>query len=122
MEEDSMGNRPPAPQVLVLFALCLLSAVTSGGPGTAGDCNQNGVEDLQDLSPRNFGFQEQVVPPLSFRPVVVAVFDVEGDGDLDLATASTTNLPGNPSVASVLLNGGRGSFSVPESISVGESA
>src|SRR5262245_51213078 len=106
MVADSMG--PLRPPVLGLFALGLLAA--AGEPGMAADCNQNGIDDLQDLSPQNFGFEEQAVPSLSFRPVAVAVFDVDGDGDPDLATTSPPSFPGNPSVASVLLNDGRGSF------------
>ncbi|BAC89392.1 FG-GAP-like repeat-containing protein [Gloeobacter violaceus] len=52
------------------------------------------------------------------RPTSVALGDIDGDGDLDIATASGDYAdPGN---VSVLLNAGGGGFAPPRSFAVGD--
>jgi hypothetical protein len=114
------------------------SFTTGLGPSvTAGDLDGDGDIDLATANStddtvsllRNDGLGN-FAAPINFaagdRPVINAPADLDGDGDLDLVTSNTVTLAlggggvytGN--TISILRNNGDGSFTAPETLTVGK--
>ncbi|MBI4603574.1 MAG: VCBS repeat-containing protein [Planctomycetes bacterium] len=69
----------------------------------AQDCNENGVPDALDLMPRGLSFPSSAVLDTERHPVAITAFDLDGDGDPDLASANDTT----DTVAVFVNDGGR---------------
>jgi hypothetical protein len=73
--------------------------------GSAPDCNANGIPDPCDIAPVNFGLVSKGSHPLGGETTAAtAAADLDGDGDLDLAAALHSNR------VRILWNNGRGTF------------
>lgn len=83
--------------------------------GTSQDCNGNGVPDECDVAPQLFGLAAPVGLPAPTSPKWIALGDL--DGDLDTDIAATNSIAG----LALLMNDGDGSFAPPVNISLGES-
>jgi hypothetical protein len=81
--------------------------------GAVPDCNANGVPDSCDVFPLAFAASSVADPPNN--PLAVAAADLDGDGDVDLATVH----PGSDKVR-ILLNQGDGTFTAGDEITVGD--
>ncbi|MGH9363340.1 MAG: FG-GAP repeat domain-containing protein, partial [Thermoanaerobaculia bacterium] len=82
-------------------------------PAGAADCNGNGVDDDRDLRPSRLGFKRVQEFALGDSPYAVTAADLDGDGDLDLATANYGAGADPARTVSVLWNEGGGKFSLP---------
>ena len=113
-----------------------IATLLSFGPAPAADCNQNGIEDAEDIAAgESRDCNENGIPDeceiaadgllfevtqtvkVGSSPVAVKAGDLDGDGDMDLVSLNY----GSDSL-SVLLNDGAGSFSVKAAIDLGASA
>ena len=73
--------------------------------GTSPDCNGNGNPDECDLAAVNFGFAVTGTVAVGERPRGSTMADLDGDGDLDLAVVNSYS-----DNVSVLVNRGEGTF------------
>ena len=82
--------------------------------GTSPDCNGNGNPDECDLAAVNFGFAVTGTVAVGERPRGSTMADLDGDGDLDLAVVNSYS-----DNVSVLLNRGDGTFAPAVNYEVG---
>jgi hypothetical protein len=98
----------------LMFCLLLLALLGVGSGSRGADCNGNGVDDLQDLKPREFGFVTTPtipMPGLSRSCSRLIPADLDGDLDLDLIGARCAIRFNSPEAeSSILINQGTGAF------------
>lgn len=83
--------------------------------GRSQDCNRNGIPDACDLQPSRYGVLSTAVGYAAGpKPMALVLGDIDGDEDLDIATANS----GDQTV-SILRNSGDGTFVAAGAVPVG---